>query len=1342
MSGVGAFTLTIGVALSLAACNDEPRRPLGASCTSDQQCESGHCVNGVCVAPFLEDADVTEVADATSAEVVTSADLTVVPRALDNDRIARFEFVSDPPGASFECSYDGGPFEPCVSPFEIATSEGEHTLVIRVYWPDGSAEETTLTYTWRVDLTAPLTTLVTVPPPLDNASEVSFGFEVSEVATSSCRIDAGAWAACTSPHVVSGLGDGPHHFEVASTDEAGNVEDPPASYRWTIDTSPPDTRIESGPGALVAETSATFRFSSPDAVVAFECTLDTEAFAACTSPWQVRDLADGEHTFAVRAIDALGASDPTPAEWTWVVDTVEPIAGVCGAAAGGSTQQRPSVGLCSAGSPSAVSGEGPFSWTCQGSGGGASASCTANRSCAEGALEWTVDASTCSAPVATTSHGERLAATDASQPTTGSQTFDCLQGVWAAVGAGTCATAVRGTCGAAHGGDSIAAPTSGLCASGTPTSVSGDGPFVWSCLGADGGDDALCESDRSCADQSLTWEVDGVTCSAQVATAVNGASRNATDVSEPAVGSRVFTCDQGTWEAADAGSCDAVIRGICGDAHGGDSLAPPTSGLCALGTPTAVTGEGPFSWRCLGDHGGADADCASDRSCAAQSVSWNVDGESCGAATAAGLHEESRTVTDGSEPAVGSQTFTCDQGNWVPSASGTCAAVVHGVCGGAHGGNSLAPPTQDLCASGTATSVAGDGPYTWSCLGESGGDDVGCSSNRSCAGESLSWSVGGLSCGASVTGAPSGESRSANDGTEPNVGSQAFECAQGEWEALGAGTCDTVIHGSCGPAHGGDSLAAPTQGLCASGSPTAVSGDGPFTWSCLGAIGGDSDNCSSNQSCAGTGQTWTVDVSTCGGDVAEAAHGESSTADDVQEPTVGSRSFDCDQGDWEPVHAGTCVTVIHGACGAAHGGDSLAAPSAGLCASGTPTAVSGDGPFTWSCLGQSGGDDEDCTSDRSCAGASVTWDSPNSACGGSVTAANDGQSRSASDTGEPVVGSETFTCDQGEWVASGDGTCVTNGVCGSAAGGDSVDPPSTNLCASGTPSSVSSDVGKPFTWTCSGSDGGANDSCSSNRSCTNANRTWTVGNSTCNDTISGIAHGGSSTATDSTQPTTGNRTYNCSQGSWSGSGNGTCVTNGVCGSANGGSTPGAPTTNLCSSGNASSVTGNGPFDWTCTGFDGGSTATCSSNRSCGQDRATWGVDNANCNASLSSGAHAALRQVRDDDVSTLGSRPFKCEQGLWTFTGDGTCFEIWFEIPQDGARYPGLKWLDAQFGTFGSQNGRNCRLYRDGSSPPGWKECEQGFSAALDPQGVSWIFEVQLKDDYGELWIVRNKFSN
>jgi hypothetical protein len=53
-----------------------------------------------------------------------------------------------------------------------------------------------------------------------------------------------------------------------------------------------------------------------------------------------------------------------------------------------------------------------------------------------------------------------------------------------------------------------------------------------------------------------------------------------------------------------------VINGLCGPANGVPTTQPPTSGLCSLGTATAVTGSGLWYWQCKGKKGGSTASCS------------------------------------------------------------------------------------------------------------------------------------------------------------------------------------------------------------------------------------------------------------------------------------------------------------------------------------------------------------------------------------------------------------------------------------------------------------------------------------------------------------------------------------------------------------------------------------------------------------------------------------------------------------------------------------------------------------------------------------------------------------
>jgi hypothetical protein len=81
----------------------------------------------------------------------------------------------------------------------------------------------------------------------------------------------------------------------------------------------PDTEILSGPSASTSATSATFTFGSNIAATGYSCRLDDAASAPCTNPLSLTGLAPGAHRLNVRATDAYGASDRTPAQFTWTV---------------------------------------------------------------------------------------------------------------------------------------------------------------------------------------------------------------------------------------------------------------------------------------------------------------------------------------------------------------------------------------------------------------------------------------------------------------------------------------------------------------------------------------------------------------------------------------------------------------------------------------------------------------------------------------------------------------------------------------------------------------------------------------------------------------------------------------------------------------------------------------------------------------------------------------------------------------------------------------------------------------------------------------------------------------
>lgn len=121
---------------------------------------------------------------------------------------------------------------------------------------------------------------------------------------------------------------GVHNVTYWSVDNAGNVE---TGHTLTvqIDTMPPETSITSAPNSLTNNNNATFNMLGSDTggsgLVRFEYQLDGSGnWTPTNEVLNLSGLTDGNHTLSVRALDAAGNVDPTPANYTWTVDTTPP----------------------------------------------------------------------------------------------------------------------------------------------------------------------------------------------------------------------------------------------------------------------------------------------------------------------------------------------------------------------------------------------------------------------------------------------------------------------------------------------------------------------------------------------------------------------------------------------------------------------------------------------------------------------------------------------------------------------------------------------------------------------------------------------------------------------------------------------------------------------------------------------------------------------------------------------------------------------------------------------------------------------------------------------------------
>lgn len=81
----------------------------------------------------------------------------------------------------------------------------------------------------------------------------------------------------------------------------------------TPDTTAPETTINKAK-IITDKGKAKFTFSSTEAGSTFECKLDKAKYSACRSPKGYKKLDAGKHKFRVRAMDAVGNADQTPAK--------------------------------------------------------------------------------------------------------------------------------------------------------------------------------------------------------------------------------------------------------------------------------------------------------------------------------------------------------------------------------------------------------------------------------------------------------------------------------------------------------------------------------------------------------------------------------------------------------------------------------------------------------------------------------------------------------------------------------------------------------------------------------------------------------------------------------------------------------------------------------------------------------------------------------------------------------------------------------------------------------------------------------------------------------------------
>ena len=243
------------------------------------------------------------------------------PDGLIATATADFAFTSEA-GAGFECRLDGGDFQSCGSPKSYAgLGDGDHTFEVRAVDVAGNPDPSPASRSFSVDADAPVVVITSGPDGPTTEALPTFGFEAEAGSEVECSFDQGSpgFGPCSTPSSATPgapLAEGDWTFRVRATD-AGKRSST-ATRSFTVDLQLPETTIDKAPPGRTFKKRATFKFTGEGAD-RFECKFDQGRWGACTSPTKYKKLKKGKHTFKVRAIDAAGNIDATPAEFNFKV---------------------------------------------------------------------------------------------------------------------------------------------------------------------------------------------------------------------------------------------------------------------------------------------------------------------------------------------------------------------------------------------------------------------------------------------------------------------------------------------------------------------------------------------------------------------------------------------------------------------------------------------------------------------------------------------------------------------------------------------------------------------------------------------------------------------------------------------------------------------------------------------------------------------------------------------------------------------------------------------------------------------------------------------------------------
>ncbi len=243
---------------------------------------------------------------------------------------------------------------------------------------------TTDTRSITLDITAPI---LTVSAPADNSmtaqSLATITGTINETSTVTVTLNTGTPVNATITgsrySAAITLASGINSITITATDLAGNSSS--AVRTVTYDNTTPSLAITYpiqdvtiNQNSITINGTVSDTLTNPTVSISFNNQTYTPSVTGGTFSQKLTIPSEGTFAITVKATDEAGNSSSV----TRNVIYASPVNGVCGTSNGIAVTTVPTASLCTTGTASAVSGSGPWDWTCAGTNGGAMATCSAS----------------------------------------------------------------------------------------------------------------------------------------------------------------------------------------------------------------------------------------------------------------------------------------------------------------------------------------------------------------------------------------------------------------------------------------------------------------------------------------------------------------------------------------------------------------------------------------------------------------------------------------------------------------------------------------------------------------------------------------------------------------------------------------------------------------------------------------------------------------------------------------------------------------------------------------------------------------------------------------------------